>query len=352
MLWLSFPGDMIIWGGAFARIPDGVIESARIDGANWVTELIKIILPMIWPTFALKAIMLISAVFGSSGAVFLLTNGENDTMTFGAWQYIQIRNSANNPNSVVYNYVSAIGILVTLVSMVLVVLGKWAENKLFKDTISTIVEFDVRDLESPVITSKKDKLQRSIHAELDPYQFIQVEDNDPAGLSLTYTTDYNNQLPGIYTITYTASDAAGNSSTLTLPVYVSQQKYTGYNQDSAMINEMYTLINEYRASYGLEPFELAPTNAHHALGVRACEARSFLSHDRPDGRHYKTTLNEYGVEYSSPFEILSFAGTSASDGLNWWKNSPDHNARLLTRISNKIAIGNCDGLWAAIVYND
>lgn len=133
MLWLSFPGDMIIWGGAFARIPDGVIESARIDGASWVTELVKIILPMIWPTFALKFIILISAVFGSSGAVFLLTNGDYGTMTFSAWQYIQIRNSAKNPNSVIYNYVSAIGILVTLVSMVLVITGKWLENKLFKD---------------------------------------------------------------------------------------------------------------------------------------------------------------------------------------------------------------------------
>lgn len=133
MLWLSFPGDMIIWGGAFARIPDGVIESARIDSASWFTELVRIILPMIWPTFALKAIMLISSVFGASGAVFLLTNGDYGTMTFSAWQYIQIRNSSNNPNSVVYNYVSAIGIIVTLAAMVLVLLGKWLENKLFKD---------------------------------------------------------------------------------------------------------------------------------------------------------------------------------------------------------------------------
>ena len=87
---------------------------------------------MIWPTFALKAIMLISSVFGASGAVFLLTNGDYGTMTFSAWQYIQIRNSSNNPNSVVYNYVSAIGIIVTLAAMVLVLLGKWLENKLFK----------------------------------------------------------------------------------------------------------------------------------------------------------------------------------------------------------------------------
>ena len=240
----------------------------------------------------------------------------------------------------------------TAVQLVIKTNHQLSENKLFKDIISTTVEFDIRDLESPVITSRKDKLQRSIHAELDPYQLISVTDNDPAELALTYTTDYDNQTPGIYFITYTATDAAGNSSTLTLPIHVSSQKHTSYSQDSAVINEMHTLINEYRASYGLEPFEFAPTNAHHALGVRACEARSFLSHDRPDGRHYKTALDEYGVEYSSPFEILSFAGTSASDGLNWWKNSPNHNARLLTRISNKIAIGTCDGLWAAIVYND
>ena len=135
MLWLSFPGDMIIWGGAFARIPDSVIESARLDGAGWTTELGKIILPMIWPTFALKFIMLFSAIFSSSGAVFLLTGGGAGTMTFSAWQYIQIRGNGHTPppTSAVYNYVSAIGILVTLVAMVIVATCKYFENRFFKD---------------------------------------------------------------------------------------------------------------------------------------------------------------------------------------------------------------------------
>ena len=35
MLWLGFPGDLIIWGGTFSRIPDDVLESARLDGASW-----------------------------------------------------------------------------------------------------------------------------------------------------------------------------------------------------------------------------------------------------------------------------------------------------------------------------
>lgn len=135
LLWLSFPGDMIIWGGAFARIPDSVIESAKLDGANWITELIKIILPMIWPTFALKFIMLFSAVFSASGAVFLLTGGGAGTMTFSAWQYILIRGDGHTPppTSSVYNYVSAIGILVTLVAMVIVAVCRYFENRFFKD---------------------------------------------------------------------------------------------------------------------------------------------------------------------------------------------------------------------------
>ena len=135
MLWLSFPGDMIIWGGAFARIPDSVIEAGRLDGASWTTELIKIILPMIWPTFALKFIMLFSGIFSASGAVFLLTGGGSGTMTFSAWQYIQIRGDGNTPppTSPVYNYVSAIGILVTLAAMVIVITCRYFENKFFKD---------------------------------------------------------------------------------------------------------------------------------------------------------------------------------------------------------------------------
>lgn len=135
LLWLSFPGDMIIWGGAFARIPDSVIESARLDGASWTTELVRIILPMIWPTFALKFIMLFSTVFSSSGAVFLLTGGGAGTMTFSAWQYIMIRGDGHTPppTSAIYNYVSAIGILVTIAAMLIVVVCKYFENKFFKD---------------------------------------------------------------------------------------------------------------------------------------------------------------------------------------------------------------------------
>ena len=227
-----------------------------------------------------------------------------------------------------------------------------SETALFKDTLSATVEFEVKDTEAPVITSERNIIHRSINAELNPEQYLTVTDNHKGTVTLNYTTDYNNQIPGEYSITYTAADTAGNTSTLTLPIVVASQRYSDYGKDQQVILEMFNLINEYRASYNLEPYELADINALHALGIRAAEARKFLSHDRPDGRHYKTALDEYGVEYTSPYEILSFAGTTPLDNLNWWKQSPDHNARLLSSSSTKIAIGYCDGLWAAIVYQE
>jgi ABC-type sugar transport system permease subunit len=59
MMWLNFPGDLIIWGGTFARIPEDVLESARIDGVNWWKEFTHITVPLVWPTVALQMVLLL-----------------------------------------------------------------------------------------------------------------------------------------------------------------------------------------------------------------------------------------------------------------------------------------------------
>ena len=62
LLWLSFPGDLIIWGGTFARIPEEVLESAKIDGATWWTEFTRITVPLVWPTVALQMVLTFSGL--------------------------------------------------------------------------------------------------------------------------------------------------------------------------------------------------------------------------------------------------------------------------------------------------
>ena len=115
MIWLSILGDVIIWSGTFSRIPDSLIESAQLEGVTWLQEIWFITLPCVWPVFILKLILHFGGIFGATGSVFLLTGGLFGTNTFSNWQYMQVYN-ITNPESNGLNYMSAVGLLVTLVS--------------------------------------------------------------------------------------------------------------------------------------------------------------------------------------------------------------------------------------------
>lgn len=130
MLWLGFPGDLIIWGGTFARIPVDVLESGRIDGVNWWQEFTKITVPMVWPTVALKMVLLFCGIFSASGAVFLLTKGEYGTMTLSCWLYLQLYNlSGSNYTSNAFNYLSAVGLVLTVIAITIsLTIRKWTDK--------------------------------------------------------------------------------------------------------------------------------------------------------------------------------------------------------------------------------
>lgn len=130
MLWLGFPGDLIIWGGTFTRIPNDVLESAQIDGVNWWKEFTMITIPMVWPTVALQMVLMFCGIFGSSGAVFLLTKGMYGTMTISAWMYLQLYNLSGSPyNSNAYNYMSAVGLVITVIAIgISLGIRKWTDK--------------------------------------------------------------------------------------------------------------------------------------------------------------------------------------------------------------------------------
>lgn len=134
MMWMQFAGNLIIWGGTFARIPVEVLESARIDGVNWWQEFIKITVPLVWPTVALQMVLMVCGVFSASGEVFLLTGGEYGTMTLNVWMYKQIYEVAGNINtSNVFNYMSAVGLVMTVIAVTISLsVRKWTD-KAFSD---------------------------------------------------------------------------------------------------------------------------------------------------------------------------------------------------------------------------
>ena len=134
LVWLTFPGDLIIWGGTFARIPGEVLESAAIDGVNWWGEFTKITVPMVWPTVSLQMVLLFCSIFGASGMVFLLTEGEYGTMTINSWMYLQmLRNSGTQYTSNVYNYLSAVGLVITVIAVTISIVVRKFTNKVFDE---------------------------------------------------------------------------------------------------------------------------------------------------------------------------------------------------------------------------
>lgn len=134
LLWLTFPGDLIVWSGTFARIPEDVLEAGRIDGVNWWKEFTRIILPMVWPTFALQMVLLGCGLFSATGSVFLLTSGEYGTMTISAWMYLTLyRGSGSSFTSNVYNYMSAVGLLLTAVAIILSLTIRKLTDKVFDE---------------------------------------------------------------------------------------------------------------------------------------------------------------------------------------------------------------------------
>lgn len=134
MVWLTFPGDLIIWGGTFARIPQDVLEAGKIDGTSWWTEFTRITVPMVWPTVSLQMVLKFCGIFGASGAVFLLTKGEYGTMTLASWMYLQLYNQSGNVfTSNVYNYLSAVGLVTTVIAVAISLVVRKITDKFFNN---------------------------------------------------------------------------------------------------------------------------------------------------------------------------------------------------------------------------
>jgi ABC-type sugar transport system permease subunit len=133
VIWQTIPGNLLLWSGSLSRVPDSVVESARLDGVNWVQEAIHIIIPVIWPTFAMQFLFLFIGLFGASGPVLLLTNGANGTQTLSNWLYQQILMAGGNEASVAFNRVSAVGILMTVVTLPICLGIRAIQGKFFKD---------------------------------------------------------------------------------------------------------------------------------------------------------------------------------------------------------------------------
>ncbi len=124
-LWMGWGGNMLLLGGALARIPVEVLESARLDGANTFQEFTMFIFPLVWSTLSTLFILSMTTVFSNSGPVHLFTEGRNETATMGYWIFYKLKNGG----AADYNEVAAAGVLLTLIAVPVIMTIRWLIEK-------------------------------------------------------------------------------------------------------------------------------------------------------------------------------------------------------------------------------
>ncbi len=126
-IWMGFGGQMLLFGGALARIPIELIESARLDGITTPKEFIYIIFPLVWGTMSTILILVMTQIFAMNGAILLFDSaGTFKTSTIGFWIFNKVRIGG----AAAYNEVAAAGLLFTLVGVPIILFLKWLIEKI------------------------------------------------------------------------------------------------------------------------------------------------------------------------------------------------------------------------------
>jgi alpha-glucoside transport system permease protein len=93
-MWTGFA--MIIFSAAIKSIPDEIIDSARVDGADDWQIFWRITVPMIASTIAVVTTTLIITVLKIFDLIYVMTNGNYDTNVIANQMYKELYISRNN----------------------------------------------------------------------------------------------------------------------------------------------------------------------------------------------------------------------------------------------------------------
>lgn len=102
--------------------------------------------------------------------------------------------------------------------------------------------------------------------------------------------------------------------------------------------ELFELVNELRAQYGIAPLEEMPELSAVAQ-QRAVECAAYYSHYRPNGTKWDDLLGLAGLRRNVRAENLAYYYPTAKQALNGWLSDPWHTANLLNAEAKYIGIG-------------
>ncbi len=128
-LWLGFSSSLIIYSNAMFSIDEGIIEAGRIDGTTPVSELLRIIVPLIFPTLTTYIITGVASIFTLSGSLYLfygLNDVPQDTYMMGFYMF----KIAMVGDLTAYPQASAISVMITIVTVPLTLVFRFVLDRI------------------------------------------------------------------------------------------------------------------------------------------------------------------------------------------------------------------------------
>lgn len=128
-VWISFGTQVLIYSSSMSSISDSIIESGQLDGASPFRELVSIVIPSIWPTFVTFMLLRVVSLFTDQMSLYSFFGGSADysLYTFG---YLLFKETAEAEGYLSkYPYLSAFGLLLTVIAVPLTLLVKWLLEK-------------------------------------------------------------------------------------------------------------------------------------------------------------------------------------------------------------------------------
>lgn len=129
--WTGFGSGLIYYPNAMNQVNDEVIESATIDGASDLRILLSIVMPSIYPTLTTFMVSGVAGIMGNAGPLYLFYGYDAPPETYFSGYYVfqQTMSSKTGTAETLYPFLSAIGIIFTIISAPITLFTKWAMEK-------------------------------------------------------------------------------------------------------------------------------------------------------------------------------------------------------------------------------
>lgn len=132
-VWASAGINIILMASAMSRIPEEVIESAKLDGVGFWRELFQITIPLIMPTisvFLVNSVMAISAFYIQPMLLTGNTTGPGSVYNTVGWYMFNMAPVAQDSDMPL---ISTIGFILTVLVSVMVIVVKKVTDKITPD---------------------------------------------------------------------------------------------------------------------------------------------------------------------------------------------------------------------------